>query len=1024
MVLNLSLSHWPKWQDARLKMRESNLCRQVCLLIYSTKAIPICCWLLFEFLFQSACFAQVEAESDQVLRSFQQIHELPAEELTKSYRIDLECIVTCYEPDWAILFVHDGQQGGYAGNTRGLKIQTGDRIRLRGVLSPQRVPVGFTVEPSDNGLELPTPKPVDFAWLQSGKEDSQFVEIEGQFIGIDYEHFQVSLEIRGRDGGRFRGLIHQSRVERAQLNPLLGKWLKLRGVVGARFDESDRWSGFQIWLTSLKNAELAPDQDGAPTPLTPISDLTAEHIRDTKSFYFRTQGQLTYQLSPSMLMLQDETHQIFVEPIKPVKLELDSTYEVSGTLDTSVVPSILRMAELKTVDRKIDIKRTVPFENIENLILGDFNGQLVKTTGTYFGKLQLKDQNGFLMEYKGNLLPVLLADESLDRDAAAGTRVDVQGVWVQQKSLIGFNIGSCAMYARSSGVIFGTQIPWGVLGVVGIAFGVTAATSMWAITLRRQVQRKTLQVLDSVALQRQTEERYAEIFINAQVMVMTADDSGTITTVNPAVMRLTRLSENQLLGSKLASLVTDDSRAALEELLTTSRKSDQISNCQVSLVIAEQKAVPQEVSCWVTRQNEAISYHLIWHDITERLQMELQRTEMEQRMLAMQKMESLGALAGGIAHDFNNLLTVILGNASLLSATELSSDQAERVAGIEDGATRASELTQQMLAYAGRGRFDIRVVNLSLIVAEMSQLLQATASKSLRLEFELNHEIPGVKADATQLKQILLNLVRNASEAMEGREGCIHIRSYCVQDLPEAEPGMLTVNFLQPNCEPQNGFVCFEVEDLGCGIDESSLRSIFDPFYTTKFSGRGLGLSTVMGIVRGHHGCIWVTSTKNLGTKFQVYLPTCSDPITQVIRATSSQAVPFTKLHALVVDDEPAVLQVLTNTLQVLGVRVTACQDGIEALNILSSEQIKLDCLVTDQTMPKISGIELCEQARRIRPNLPTILCSGFSIDWTGVAGGKECVSASIQKPFLPSQLAKLVITTVNGNKAHQVINS
>ncbi|MFO0940498.1 MAG: ATP-binding protein [Pirellulales bacterium] len=1005
-------------------MLACNIGKKVCLLLQNRKAFSICWLLLFKLLFQSACAAQSDSEPDRVLRSIEQINKLPAEELSKVYRVDLQCIVTCYEPDWAILFVHDGQRGGYAGNIQGLALHRGDRVRIRGMLSPVRVPVGLTIEPSDNGLELPVPKPVDFAWLQAGKDDSQPVEMEGQFIGIDYEQHQICLEFMSSDGGRFRGLIHETRVDREQLTPLLGKTLKLRGIVGARFDKSDRWSGFQLWLTNPNNVELAPNQNSSIIPIVPISELTADRILERQSFYFRTQGQLTYQLSPSMLMLQDEKYQIFIEPLKPGKFTLDRAYEVSGTLDTSVFPPILRMAELQSIDHLIQVNRQAVFQSIEDLVVGDYSGRIVKTTGTYFGNLQLKDQNGFLMEHKGNLLPVILGNETLNRDVVAGTRVDVQGVWVQQKSLVGFNIGSCALYARSSGVVFGTQIPWILLTVVGIAFVVTAATSIWAITLRQQVQRKTQQVLDSVALQHQTEERYAGIFINAQVMVMTADETGTITTVNPAVLRLTKLPKNRLLGSKLASLVTEESRAALEELLINSKKSDQIANCQVSLVIGDKKPVPQEVSCWITRQNAEINYHLIWHDITERLQMELQRAEMEQRMLAMQKMESLGVLAGGIAHDFNNLLTVILGNASLLSATELSSDQAERVAGIEDGATRASELTEQMLAYAGRGRFDIRVVSLSLIVAEMSQLLQATANKSVSLQFELNHQIPGVKADATQLKQILLNLVRNASEAMEGREGCIHLRSYCVQDLPEAEHGMLTVNFLQPNCEPANGFVCLEIQDNGCGIDESSLRSVFDPFYSTKFSGRGLGLSTVMGIVRGHQGCIWVKSTKNCGTTFQVYLPTCSDPITQIVRSTSSETVPVTKLHALVVDDEPAVLQVLASTLQVLGIRVTACHDGVDALRLLSNDQIKLDCLITDQTMPKISGIELCEHARRVRPNLPTILCSGFSIDWANSSGGKECVSASIQKPFLPSQLAKLVISAVNETNAHQDVNS
>ncbi len=979
--------------------------------------------LLLLLLTSFPCFAQSDKTLEPVLTQFAQISAIGPNELHKRHRVDLQCIVMCYEPDWAILFVHDGKQGGYIGNPKGLTLQPGNRIRIRGILGPQRTPIEMTIEPSENGIQFPAPKPVDFDWLHSGKEDSQFVEIEGQLIGTDVDHGQTCLVMSSLNGGRFRGLIRHHSEDKEKLSPFLGKRLKLRGVVGAIFDGSGQWSGFQIWMSTLHNLELAADQDKSSIPIVPIAELTADYIRRTKSFYFRTQGILTHRLSHSILLLQDETDQLFVESAKPFTLPVDQSYEVSGSLDTSVVPPILRMAELKPTEKQFEVKREAAFHSIDKLIAGDFSGQIVKTKGTYYGSFRLKDQNGFLIEYDGNLLPVMLNDESLDQKPAAGTEIEVEGVWVQQKSLIGFNIGSSALFARKQTVVIGTQVPWIVLSTLGIAFLISASIGVWAITLRQQVRRKTQQVLDSVALQRQTEERYASIFINAQVMVMTADDDGRITTINPAVVRVTKISEPQLLGAKLSSLVTQDSREALEELLKTAKTSNQICNCQANLLLTDGKTIPQEVSCWVVQHNQLITYQLIWHDITERLKMELQRTEMEQHMRAMQKMESLGVLAGGIAHDFNNLLAVILGNASLLSATALSNDQAERVAGIEEGAARASELTQQMLAYAGRGRFDIRVLNVSLIVDEMSHLLQASASKNVKLQFELDREIQGVNADATQLKQILLNLVRNGSEAMEGREGSIYIRCYRVIDLPEPEPGMLTMNFLKSDGYPLDGFVCLEVADQGCGIEETSLRSIFDPFYSTKFSGRGLGLSNVMGIVRSHQGCICVKSARDRGTIFRIYLPTCTDPITQQLRPTASPSVSLTNVRVLVVDDEPAVLDVLTRNLELLRIKVIACQDGIEALNVLNDQQIELDCLITDQTMPRVSGIELCHQARTLRPNLPTILCSGYTIESADSDLGKKCVSASIQKPFLPSELVELMILKINESKARQLID-
>lgn len=969
---------------------------------------------------QQADLAQ--QQDDSVVRSVERIHQVSPEELKSGVQVDIECIVTCYEPDWAILFIYDGIHGAYAGAPRNLSLQRGDRIRLRGRLSETRVPTDCSYEASSNSLTLPPAKATSFEWLQAGNEDSQSVEIEGQLIGIDHDNHQTTLEIRSESAGRFRGLIHNSKIDEKELRKLLGQKLRLRGVVGARFDESGRWWGFQIWLSITDNFQPVEKGGAFEVPLLPMAELTAERIIATKSNYFRTAGIVTYRLSPSLILLQAGNDQLIVELQKPKAVDLDEVCEVTGTLDTSIAPPILRIAELSPSNQSIAIQNLAKQYSIEELIGGDFSGQIVRTEGTFCGHFQLKDQSGFLMQSKGSLLPVFINSESLGA-VEAGTHIKVQGVWIQQKSLIGFDFGSCALHARKAGIKLGTQTPWMLLGFFGIFALITGASSVWAVTLRRQVHRKTQQFLDSVALQRKTEERYANIFINARVMVMSTDDSGIITTINPAALRVCGVDESALLGVHVTSLVARDSVDVLEELLKSVASSDQIATCQVKLIHAETGEVPQEVSCWATQTEGQTQFQLIWHDISDRLRVEKQRMEIEQRMLSIQKMESLGALAGGIAHDFNNLLTVISGNASLLSEASLANEQHGQVDGIHAATSRAAELTQQMLAYAGQGHFDIRVVDLSHLIGEMTPLINASVSKGIEVQLDLKNNLPGVKADATQLKQVLMNLVCNASEAIADRGGRIQIRSTRTAAIHDETTGKKWINFLGKDHDKANAeLVCLEVIDNGCGIDESLLGSIFDPFFSTKFSGRGLGLSTVVGVIRGHHGCLEVDSKKGMGTTFRIYFPSCTDPVTSVPSPHFKSVRSPSEARVIVVDDEPSVLKVISKTLEFAGMQVTACRSGEEALSILRTSAEDFDCLITDQTMPAMSGTELCQHAKRLRQDLPVILCSGYSVDLVLKEYQTQGISAVLQKPFRSSELIELVSgTLVNNCKARSV---
>ncbi|MHA2278934.1 MAG: PAS domain-containing sensor histidine kinase, partial [Candidatus Kariarchaeaceae archaeon] len=271
-------------------------------------------------------------------------------------------------------------------------------------------------------------------------------------------------------------------------------------------------------------------------------------------------------------------------------------------------------------------------------------------------------------------------------------------------------------------------------------------------------------------------------------------------------------------------------------------------------------------------------------DITEKKLSEDKNIRLQAQVERAQKLESLGVLAGGIAHDFNNLLMGILGNASL-AVLELPAEHPATplIQEVEKIAQRASDLSQQMLAYSGKGKFEIKPMNLSSLIENMQNLLEVSISKNTMLEYRLDQNLPPVDIDSTQMQQVVHNLVTNASEASKGKADRIVVTTGVLN----ATTDYLTEIFYQSNTKPQP-YVFVEVTDNGVGLDQNELMQIFDPFYSTKFTGRGLGLAVVMGIVRGHSGAIDVKSTVGVGSRFRILLPCSSSPILNTERQMHS----------------------------------------------------------------------------------------------------------------------------------------
>ncbi|HYP16911.1 MAG TPA: ATP-binding protein, partial [Opitutus sp.] len=340
-------------------------------------------------------------------------------------------------------------------------------------------------------------------------------------------------------------------------------------------------------------------------------------------------------------------------------------------------------------------------------------------------------------------------------------------------------------------------------------------------------------------------------------------------------------------------------------------------------------------------------------DVTARKQAELEKLALERKLLESQKLESLGLLAGGIAHDFNNLLTGIMGNASLARhRPDVTSEIADHLRKIEAGAARAAELCQQMLAYSGRGRFLVENVELGQLVRDTLPLLRGSLSPRARLELALSEEPTVVTGDATQLRQIVMNLILNAGEALGGAGGEIVVatgRHWIDREfLAAARVG---------DSLPPGEYVTLEVRDNGCGMSADTLTKIFDPFFTTKFTGRGLGLAAVLGIVRGHSGALKVRSAVGLGTTFTLVLP--PGAAAPVARRTAESATPWrAKGKVLIVDDEAPVREVAAQLVATFGFTVVTAADGPAALAEFGRDPAGFDLVFLDLTMPGMDGEE------------------------------------------------------------------
>ncbi len=494
---------------------------------------------------------------------------------------------------------------------------------------------------------------------------------------------------------------------------------------------------------------------------------------------------------------------------------------------------------------------------------------------------------------------------------------------------------------------------------------------------------------------RASERKYRTLLDSIGVGFYETDLEGYMIFFNETLCKLLGYTENDLKGLHYRQFIDEKDRKTVFHVYNTVYRTGQSATGFVYNIISKDgRRIPHEASVTLVRDDAGrpIGFRGIARDVTEEKQL-------EERLLQAQKMESIGTLAGGIAHDFNNLLAGILGYASL-TKTKISRehDIFRYIEAIEASASRAADLTSQLLAFARGGKYESKPVNLNTVVEDTLKILSRTLDKSIEITRNLREHLPNVEADPAQMQQLLMNLCVNAGDAMPNG-GHLTIGTDVVEmgkndvDM-EAAPGP---------------YVMLSVADTGVGMDRETIARIFEPFFTTKGPGEGtgLGLSMVYGVVKNHGGAVTVQSKPGAGSTFKIYLPASTVP--DIYDGPDTKMLQNGDELILVVDDEDSVRSMAQDMLEPHGYSVLVAEDGEQALDIYKRHSGNIKLVILDMVMPRMGGRETFQQLQRLNPEVRVLLSTGYSREGKAQEILDSGVMGFIQKPYRANTLLSSV---------------
>lgn len=493
----------------------------------------------------------------------------------------------------------------------------------------------------------------------------------------------------------------------------------------------------------------------------------------------------------------------------------------------------------------------------------------------------------------------------------------------------------------------------------------------------------------------ESQKLYRDLVENANDIIYSHDLKGRVTSINEAGLRLTNYTREEALGKSMFDFIAPDYLEKAKEMLARKIAGEEKTVYDLEILKKDGMRVIVEVNTKLVYQNgNPVAVQGIARDITERKMLQVQLHQ-------AQKMETVGRLAGGIAHDFNNLLTVILGKTdlALMQLKDSEGQLSEDIAEIKGAAKHAATMTQQILAFSRKQVLQPRIINLNSIVSNMSKILKRLIGEDVKLETGLGSELGFVKADQSQIEQILMNLAVNARDAMpKGGKLTIETSNVVLDE---------TYSHKHFNARPGQ-YVMLAFSDDGMGMSDDVLKAAFEPFFTTKEMGKGtgLGLSTVYGIVKQSGGYIWVYSEENLGTTFKIYLPRVDKPTEALLPADTPTELFQGNESILLVEDNDNIRTMVKDMLKMMGYKVTDASNGAEALSLVQATSEKIDLLLTDVIMPGMNGRNLADKLAAEKSEIKVLFMTGYSDEAIFRHGILEKGQSFIQKPFTFESLA------------------
>jgi len=502
---------------------------------------------------------------------------------------------------------------------------------------------------------------------------------------------------------------------------------------------------------------------------------------------------------------------------------------------------------------------------------------------------------------------------------------------------------------------------------------------------------------------RESEATYRSILDASPDDITITDLEGRVLLVSPAASRMFGYGEGEELGCRLLEFIIPEDRERARTNLQHMHQGGGPGPNVYRALRKDGSLFDIEVNSGFIRdvQGQPTKMVFVVRDISERVKAEAERGELEARNRQLLKAESLGRMAGAIAHHFNNQLQSVMANLDLINGFSSAIDAGVCLNQARLAAERAAEVSRLMLAYLGQTAGEQEPRSLAELWRISLPIIQGTLPKDVTLEAECPSPGPVIRANPNQLQQVLINLVTNAWEAMGEGGGQIRvcIRECLVSDIP-------VVHRFPINWQPQGlDYACLEISDTGGGIGEGDIETLFDPFFSTKFTGRGLGLSVVLGIVQAHGGAISVKSRLGQGSTFGVYFPVCAEELVVSPASRADDPLPERCGTILLVDDDEAVLASTGALLEMMGFALLTAQDGVEALEVFRQHRGAISCVITDLTMPRMDGWETLKALRQLEPDLPVILASGYDAGHVMSGAPQDRPQAFLGKPFGFQQL-------------------